>query len=118
MQEIEAVQKDALLNRASDLKDEGWRLIQICCSAADEGYELDYSFDKDYNLIDLKVQACSGEEIPSISVIFPPAFLYENEMEALYGVKVLHKSVDFGGKLYMTAQKTPFAQSSGEGKDK
>jgi ech hydrogenase subunit D len=103
-----------LLNRVSDLKEEECRLVQICCSKSGDAYEFDYSFDKEYVLIDLKMPVSPGEEIASISAIYPAAVLYENEIEALFGIKILHKSIDFGGKLYRTAQSTPFAQKDGE----
>ena len=111
IREIEAVE---LLNCVSDLKEQGCRLVQICSSKKDAALELDYSFDKDYLLIDIKMTVKPQDEIASISAIFPPAFLYENEIEALFGLKIQHKSVDFGGKLYQTAQKTPFAIKDGE----
>jgi ech hydrogenase subunit D len=88
--------------------------VQICCSKAGDAYELDYSFDKDYVLIDVKMPVSQDEEIASISAIYPAAYLYENEIEALFGITILHKSVDFGGKLYRTAQSTPFAHKDGE----
>lgn len=105
-----------LVDRVSDLKEQGCRLVQICCSKAGNHYELDYSFDRDYVLIDLKMAVEPGGEISSVSAIYSYAFLYENEIEALFGIKVLHKSVDFEGKLYRTSEKTPFAIKDGEGK--
>lgn len=103
-----------LLDRVSDLKEQGCRLVQICCSRHDEALELDYSFDRSYQLVDLKISVMPTDEIDSISAIFPPAFLYENEIESLFGLKVKHKLVDFGGKLYQTAKQTPFAGKDGE----
>jgi ech hydrogenase subunit D len=97
-----------LLNQASELKGHGCRLIQICCSKAGDAYEMDYSFDKDYHFIDLKMHVTQEDKVESISLIFPPAFLYENEIEALFGIAFVHKSVDFDGKLYRTAEPTPF----------
>ncbi len=114
-QEFSGVTPLELLNRVSDLREQGCRLIQICCSAKGDGYEIDYSFDRDYTFIDLKMQVLPEEEIPSISLVFPPAFLYENEIESLFGLKVIHKSVDFGGKLYQTARPAPFADQPKEG---
>jgi ech hydrogenase subunit D len=43
----------------------------------------------------------------SISNIFFPAFLYENEMKDLFGVKINNIVLDFNGNLYKVAQKTP-----------
>lgn len=109
--EYSEVKPIELLNRVSDLKAQGCRLVQICCSKTEKIFEFDYSFDKDYRLIDLKMAVEPGEEIVSIGAVFSCAFLYENEIEALFGIKILHKAVDFGGKLYRTAKETPFAKS-------
>jgi ech hydrogenase subunit D len=103
-----------LLDRVSDLKEQGCRLVQICCSKKGEAFELDYSFDRAYTLINVKISVKPKDEIDSISAVFPPAFLYENEIESLFGLKVKHKAVDFGGKLYQTAKPTPFADKDGE----
>ncbi len=103
-----------LLDRVSDLKEQGCRLVQICCSRSGETLALDYSFDRSYQFVDLTMSVSPADEIDSISAIFPPAFLYENEIESLFGLKVKHKLVDFGGKLYQTAKPTPFAGKDGE----
>jgi len=112
--EFISIQPMELLDCVSDLKEQGCRLIQICCSRHGEALELDYSFDRAYTFVDIKISVTPQDEIDSISAIFPPAFLYENEIEALFGLKVKHKSVDFGGKLYQTAMRTPFAGKDGE----
>jgi ech hydrogenase subunit D len=49
------------------------------------------------------------EEVPSISVIYPNAFLYENEIHDLFGLITRNMSVDYRGTLYRTALKTPFS---------
>ncbi len=113
-QEITSISPVELLDRASDLKEQGCRLVQICCSRKGEALELDYSFDRNYQLVGLKLSVKPQDEITSISAVFPPAFLYENEIESLFGLKVLHKAVDFGGKLYQTAKQAPFAGKDGE----
>lgn len=110
MPEIEyrTIRPMELLNTASELKEQGCRLIQICASKSGEYLELDYSFDKDYRFIDLKMPITREDAVNSISSVFPPAFLYENEINALFGVEIHHMTVDFKGNLYMTAKKTPF----------
>lgn len=112
--EYSEVRPVELLNVVSGLKEQGCRLVQICCSRAGGAYEFDYSFDRDYILIDVKMPVSPGDEVVSICAVFPGAYLYENEIEALFGISILHKSVDFGGKLYRTAVETPFAKKDGE----
>ncbi len=108
------IQPIELLSRVSGLKEQGCRIVQICCSKKEDAYEMDYSFDNCGALIDLKLTVSPGDEIDSISAIFLPAFLYENEIESLFGLKIRNKAVDFGGKLYQTAKQTPFADKDGE----
>ena len=108
--EFITVKPAELLNAVDDLKDQGCRLIQICASREGDHLEIDYSFDKDYRFIDIKVPLERGEELGSISHIFAPAFLYENEINSLFGVKINHMSVDFKGTLYQTKVKTPFKE--------
>jgi ech hydrogenase subunit D len=114
--EFSEVKPVELLNRVSDLKEQGCRLVQICCTKAGDRYEFDYSFDCNYHLMDMKMAVEPGEEISSISAIYSCAFLYENEIEALFGIHILHKAVDFEGKLYRMAEQTPFAIKDGEDK--
>jgi ech hydrogenase subunit D len=42
-------------------------------------------------------------------VIYPGAFLYENEIHDLFGVTIRHIAVDYLGTLYRTALMTPFS---------
>jgi ech hydrogenase subunit D len=108
-QEIIPIQKDALLGAVSDLFAQGYRMVQIGCTTLENAYELNYSFDKDYHFKNLRVTVNKEEEIQSISVIYPNAFLYENEIHDLFGITIKNMSVDYKGTLYRTAMKTPFS---------
>jgi ech hydrogenase subunit D len=108
-QEIIAIGKNDLVGRVAHLFAEGYRLVQIGCSTLQSGYELNYSFDKDYRFKNLRMTVAPDEEVPSISVIYPNAFLYENEIHDLFGLLVKDIAIDYGGSLYRTAIKTPFS---------
>jgi ech hydrogenase subunit D len=108
-QEIIPIEKDALLGAVSDLFAQGYRMVQIGCTTLENAYELNYSFDKDYHFKNLRVTAKTGDEIKSISVIYPNAFLYENEIHDLFGITIKNMSVDYKGAFYRTAIKTPFS---------
>ena len=108
-QEILPIGKNDLVGTVAQLYAEGYRLVQIGCSTLPGAYEINYSFDKDYRFKNLRVTAQPGEEIPSISVIYPNAFLYENEIHDLFGVPVKNINIDYKGTLYRTAMKTPFS---------
>jgi len=108
-QEIMPIGKNDLVGRVAQLFAEGYRLVQIGCSTLQSAYELNYSFDKDYRFKNLRITVAPDEEVPSISVIYPNAFLYENEIHDLFGLVVKDIAIDYRGSLYRTAIKTPFS---------
>ena len=108
-QEIISIEKDALLGAVSDLFAQGYRMVQIGCTTLADAYELNYSFDKDYLFKNLRITVQQQDEIQSISVIYPNAFLYENEINDLFGLNIKNISVDYKGAFYRTAIKTPFS---------
>jgi ech hydrogenase subunit D len=110
----ERIELATLLDRVTELKQSGYRLVQIGCTVA-EGIELNYSFDKDYDLLNLRLNLAAPDiEIPSISRIYPNAFLYENEMHDLFGINLKDMAVDYKGNFYRLAVKTPFAPQNNQ----
>lgn len=97
-----------LVEKVQDLKAEGYRIGQILCTKVEEGFELIYSFDKDHVLINLKLNIPEDEEIMSITGVYWPAFIYENEMQDLFGVKFKHMALNYGGKFFKVSQPTPW----------
>lgn len=108
-QEIIPIAKHDLVGIVAELFAEGHRLVQIGCTTLADAYELNYSFDREYRFRNLRVTVAPGEEVPSISVIYPGAYLYENEIHDLFGVVIRNISVDYRGTLYRTAIKAPFS---------
>jgi len=76
-QTIKTIASNDLLTETLHLKNNGYRLVAITCTNKD-GMELSYSFDKDYDLLNLRFVTDTEEEISSISIIYPFSFLYEN----------------------------------------
>ena len=111
-QEIIVVEKSDLVGIVAELFAEGYRLVQIGCSTLPNGYEFTYSFDREYLFKNLRFTVVPGEEVPSISVIYPGAFLYENEIHDLFGVVITHIAIDYRGTLYRTALGAPFSISN------
>jgi ech hydrogenase subunit D len=108
-QQTVPVEKSDLVGAVVQLYAEGYRIVQIGCSTLETGYELNYSFDKDYQFKNLRLTVAPDEEVPSVSVIYPNAFLYENEIHDLFGVPIKNITVDYHGTLYQTAIKAPFS---------
>jgi ech hydrogenase subunit D len=109
-QPIIPVTADALIARVRTYCDQGWRLVQIGAATLKEGYELNYSFDRDGVFENLRLMLpLEAPRVPSISSIFWCAFIYENEISDLFGIAVDGNVLDFKGKFFQTAVKVPFA---------
>ena len=102
------IEPEELLTKALQIKHAGYRLAQICATRMPGGYELLYSFGREYELVHLRLTISEDTEVVSISTVFEPAFLYENEIVDLFGVKIDLISVDYQGQLYRIEKKTPF----------
>ncbi|MEG1583960.1 MAG: NADH-quinone oxidoreductase subunit C [Anaerovorax sp.] len=102
------VEPSRLLEKVQDLKADGYRLGQACCTKVSEGFELLYSFDKNHELLNLKVTLPEEEELMSITGVYWPAFIYENEMQDLFGVKFKHMALNYGGHFFKVSEPTPW----------
>jgi ech hydrogenase subunit D len=108
IQDIQNIAASELLERVRKLKEDGYRLAQACAMNREYGQDLLYSFDKDHILLNLKVKVNEGEEVESITGEYWPAFIYENEMHDLFGIKFLHNALDYNGNFFVTAEPTPW----------
>lgn len=107
-QSIEPVAASELLSKARDMKNEGYRLLQICATKVSEGFEILYSFDKDHELFNLRLTIPEEEEIQSVTGEYWQAFIYENEMHDLFGIKIKNNELDYGGHFFKVSQPTPW----------
>ncbi len=98
---------DDLINGIYLMKRDDYRLVQISCTRVESGFELNYTFDKDLEFINYRLILPIEDEIVSISRIFSPAFLYENELKDLFGVKISSITIDYDGGLYRVKTPTP-----------
>ena len=102
----------ALLEKAGEMRKQGYRLVQIGATRLPEYVELTYSFDRESRLVNLRFQVLAdGARVPSITSIYWCAFLYENELHDLFNVQVDGMAVDFHGHLYETTVKFPFGST-------
>jgi ech hydrogenase subunit D len=105
------IEPDKLIPKVMELKQNGYRLVQICCTKTNV-FELNYSFDKDYKFLNLKIILEKLIDIYSITNIFPGAFLSENEIHELFGIPIKGINIDYNGTLYKTTIKNPFNTES------
>ncbi len=108
IQDFQPVTGIELAERVRDLKAGGYRLGQVCCTKVEEGFEILYSFDKDHVLLNLRLTVPEEEEVASITDSYWAAFIYENEMHDLFGVKIKHMALDYQGKFFKTSIPTPW----------
>lgn len=111
--EIEDVSPEGLLARVDALKLDDWRLVQILCVAlADGRFELTYSFGGDLAMWSLRTTLGAHDAIPSVTALYPAAFLYENEIRDLFGVRIERIEPDWRGKVYGGTAEKPFRKLS------
>ena len=109
-QDLIQIDNNSLLEKVYNFFQNGYRLVQIHCTLVDNGFELNYSFDKDNVFTNLRITIDKAQEISSISNIYWSAFLYENEIADLFGVKIKNIVIDFNGTFYQKTKKAPFAE--------
>ena len=99
-----------LLEKAAQFKKEGYRMTQILCTRVAEGYELTYSFDKDYEMTNLRLMVPEDGSVMSVTSQYWYAFVWENEIHDLFGldVKLIAPEVDYGGKFFHLAKPMPW----------
>lgn len=97
----ERVLASGLVEAAARLHDEGWRLITASCvRRVGDTFTVLYHFEKGEALRHLRVELGPGEAVPSIAEVHASAFLVENEMIELQGLRVTDLAIDYGGRLY------------------
>lgn len=107
-QEITTVEKEEMLERVQAVFEAGYRLVQMSCTRG-KTYQIDYTFDKEYRFLDFRVYLpLDAPDLPSITGIYGCAFAYENEIHDLFGIRIQDISVDYQGRFYRIAAKSPF----------
>lgn len=115
---LEEIEASELLEKVMEKKNAGLRLSQACAACVDGKYELSYSFanDETYEYTTLRMVISLDTQVPSITAYYPFAFLYENEMKELFGVRIQMINLDYQDKLYRISAETPFLKKKEEGK--
>ena len=113
---LKIVDVDRILDESMIMKNKGLRLSQACAAYVNGKYELSYSFAEEgtYQLTTLRTVIDPKTEVSSITEFFPYAFLYENEMRELFGVRIQMTKPDYQNKLYRIRQETPFFKKAEE----
>lgn len=106
---MEEIRIDDLLKKAAELKSKGYRLAQACAYNDNGKPVIIYSFDFKINTLkNIKVLLNENDEVESLTSLFFSAFIYENEMHDLFGIKFKNSQLDFGGKFFKVSKETPW----------
>jgi len=109
-QTYEIIDKSQLIEKVTQKKKDGCRLVQISCTPLENNLEITYTFDKDYKCSHLRLSILQEDAcLPSISGVYLAAFAYENELHDLFGIKVTDLAIDFKGNFYKLSVKAPFS---------
>ncbi|GAB6058183.1 NADH-quinone oxidoreductase subunit C [Desulfonatronum parangueonense] len=106
---------DELKGEVTRLKAEGWRLVTITCVDLDEEHvDLLYTFDRDLEMVHLRLKQPKTQPVPSISEILFAAFLVENEIQDQFGLCFAGLVLNFENYLYLEEEvgTTPFCKYS------
>ena len=91
-----------LTAEAARLRDDGWRPATVTCVAAsDQGAELIYHFQRGMDLVHYRMLVPGGVTPPSLTSLFPCAFLAENEIQDQFGLAFEGLTPDLKGRMYM-----------------
>ena len=110
MNTIEPITMAEFMPQVIRFKMDGWRVAQLCAVRLPDGYELSYSFSKGYTMRTLRLTIGTDDTVPSITQVYPGAFLQENEAAELFGVKIESIQGDYHDTLYRIARPTPFKE--------
>jgi ech hydrogenase subunit D len=92
-----------LLVEVDALRSGGWRIVQILCVGNTEGVELSYTFGLELEMRSLRISVPAETSLPSITSLYPGAFLYENEIRDLFGVRIERIRSDWQGNVFDVA---------------
>lgn len=107
IENLEILEESAVTHRAHTLKSTGYRFVTMtACTNEDGTVDLFYSFDRELELITLKLTAAAGATVKSISDVYLAAAFVENEISELFDVKFSGLAIDYGGR-FMLAEGAP-----------
>lgn len=96
------VTKETVASEVLKLKNDGYRIVTMSCTELDEDHvDILYHFDKDLELVHLRMKHKKAEPVPSISGILFAALLVENEMRDQFALEFDGLVLDFNRSLYL-----------------
>ena len=111
--QVIAISPENVVGEIAKMKVEGYRFVTLSCVELDETtVDILYHFDREFQLKHLRLTVPKDAPVPSISPVYFAAFLVENEIQDLFGIRFLGLAIDYDRTLYLEAdvKKTPFCK--------
>ncbi len=118
-EEIIPITADRLVGETARIKVEGYRFVTMSCVETGENeIEILYHFDRDLKLLHFFLRTAKDTAVPSISPVWFSAFLVENEIQDLFGLRFAGLVLDYQGTFYLDEEvkTTPFCRYFVSGK--
>jgi NADH:ubiquinone oxidoreductase subunit C len=103
MQDI-TVDKAELISEVQRLVSEGCRFGTATCLDEGEEFEVIYHFERELEMVNLRVKLRKDEALPSISGVLLAASLIENEMEEMFSIDIAPCAIDYKGGLLLAKE--------------
>jgi ech hydrogenase subunit D len=113
IKQIMDISMEHVVGEAAKMKVEGYRFVTLSCVEIDEArVDILYHFDREFQLKHLRLPVLKDTPVPSISPVYFAAFLVENEIQDLFGIRFQGLAIDYDCTLYLEAdvKKTPFCK--------
>ncbi len=102
IENVLSVPLEAVLDETAKMKIAGYKFVTLSCVELDtDTVYILYHFDCDYRLAHLRLTASKDARVPSISHIYPSAFLAENEIQDLFNIAFTNLPIDFKHTLFL-----------------
>ena len=111
--QVIAISPENVVGETAKMKVEGYRFVTLSCVEIDETtVDILYHFDREFQLKHLRLTVPKEAPVPSISPVYFAAFLVENEIQDLFGIRFQGLAIDYGRTLYLEedVKKTPFCK--------
>ena len=111
LRDLNCLSLEVLVGEVAKIKVQGYRFVTLSVAERDaDTFDIFYHFDKDLTLKHFKLSVSKGVPVPSITPVYFAAFLVENEIQDLFGIRFEGLLVDYERTLYLEPETkvTPF----------
>lgn len=99
--------RETIVSEVMNMKNEGYRFVTMTTALTGEDMvDVLYHFDKNLDIVHLRLPALLSEPVPSVSGVYFCALLAENELQDLFGMKFTGLVLDFKRTLYLDEEIT------------